>query len=76
MRVLLTGASGFLEKNLLSCLKVCDVTIDTYTREKSIKDLQGPIWHKTVIKFCSRCIFLPVHSSINTKKLRSKSIRI
>ena len=39
MRVLVTGANGFLGKNLIIRLKELDVTIETYTRENSIQDL-------------------------------------
>jgi len=39
MRVLVTGADGFLGKNLIARLIELDITIETYTRENSIQDL-------------------------------------
>lgn len=43
MRVLVTGANGFIGTNLQSFLKESDIEIDTYTKENQLSELEGKI---------------------------------
>src|SRR6185312_15698494 len=48
-RVLVTGASGFIGRHVMSILQLRDCEVHAVTSRSSVPELQGVIWHQADI---------------------------